>query len=127
MSAFKSTPYRNFLCLFLALYLFNYSIDSRDSHSDHIAEDLSLNDIESILEFTMELVFGWDNFMQEHDEQDDINGGPVAHHIFIGGFATVTWLPIDPRGIEVVHRYKDPQQGFVQNSPDILSPPPRFI
>jgi len=127
MSAFKFISYRNFLCLFLALYLFNYSIDSRDSHADHIAEDLSLNDIESILEFTMELVFGWDNFMQEHDEKDDRNGSTIAHHIFVGGFATVTCLPNAARGIEVVHRYKDPEQGFVQNSPDILSPPPRLI
>lgn len=127
MSASKSISFRNFLSLFLALYLFNYSIDSRDSHADHIAEDLSLNDIESLLEFTLEFVFGWENFMREHDEQDDRNGSLIAHHIFIGGFTTVTCLPADVSGIEIVHHYRDPQQSFVQNSPDILSPPPRFI
>jgi hypothetical protein len=59
----------------MALYLFNFSIDTRDAHPDHIAEDLSLNDIESIFEFSLECILGIHNAVAEHDERDQDHAG----------------------------------------------------
>lgn len=59
----------------MAIYLFNFSIDSRDAHSDSVAEDLSVNDIESIYEFLSESVLGIENAVEEHDERDQDDGG----------------------------------------------------
>jgi hypothetical protein len=63
------------ISLFFAVYLFNFSIDSRDPHPDTVAEDLSLNDIESFFEFVAEVVLGIENAVAEHDERDHDEGG----------------------------------------------------
>ena len=56
--------------IFLAILLFNYSIDIPDLHSDEITEDLSTNDIESVSELFLEVVLGIENAVPEHDEDD---------------------------------------------------------
>lgn len=61
--------YRIF-CLVFALHFLNVSIDSRDPYPDHIPEDLSLNDIETITEFIAEVVLGWENAFREHEDDD---------------------------------------------------------
>jgi hypothetical protein len=65
------------MCFLLALHIFNFSIDPRDPHPDNIPEDLSFNDIESITEFLTEVVFGWANVFEEHDEHDSNEGGAL--------------------------------------------------
>lgn len=55
--------------------MFNFSIDSRDLHSNQIDEDLSVNDIESYYEFVAEAVMGFENALEEHDEHDQEAGG----------------------------------------------------
>jgi hypothetical protein len=62
------------VALTLALYLLNFSIDSRDALPDHLGEDLSYNDIESEMEFLAEVVFGSSNVFEEHDEKDNYDG-----------------------------------------------------
>lgn len=68
---------RKFFSLLLALYILNFSIDSPDSAPDHIAEDLSLNDIESFYEFFLEDIIGIENAVEEHDERDHEDGGAL--------------------------------------------------
>jgi hypothetical protein len=63
------------ICLLMALYLFNFSIDTRDANPDIIPEDLTVNDIESFIEFVTEDVFGFNNAIAEHDEHDADDGG----------------------------------------------------
>jgi hypothetical protein len=55
----------------LALHIFNFSIDSKDAHPDHHGEDLSHNDIESIVEFIAEVIFNMPDAFAEHDEKDN--------------------------------------------------------
>jgi hypothetical protein len=72
MKLISSTYVRSYriFCLLFALHFLNLSIDSKDRHPDFIPEDLSFNDIESVTEFIAEVVFGWHDAFQEHDEDD---------------------------------------------------------
>lgn len=72
----------SFLSFLLALHLLNFSIDSKDAHPDYIAEDLAYNDIESILEFTFEILLGFDNAFFEYDEEDEEDGSRIGFHLF---------------------------------------------
>ena len=63
---------------FLALWIFNCSIDVPDYFCDEIPEDLSFNDIESVYEFFLEVVFEIDNAVPEHDEDDSEDGSNVS-------------------------------------------------
>ena len=70
------------VCLLLALHFLNLSIDSRDPNPDSIPEDLTFNDIESVTEFITEIVFGWHNAFEEHDERDSDEGGALDFYKF---------------------------------------------
>ncbi len=60
----------------MALLILNISIDSPDSYYTlsggwaHGQENLSMNDIESIYEFTTEVIFGLDDHVPETDDHD---------------------------------------------------------
>ena len=56
--------------LFLALLLFNISIDTPDLYGDQVKEDLSYNDIESVSELFFEIVLGLENFIPENEDDD---------------------------------------------------------
>lgn len=72
----------SFLSFLLAFHLLNFSIDSKDAHPDYIAENLAYNDIESILEFTFEVLLGFDNAFFEYDEEDEEDGSRMGFHLF---------------------------------------------
>ncbi len=59
------------LSLLLALHFFNLSIDPPDPHPNSVPEDLSINEMESIVELIMEGLFGLDDLIEEHDDNDD--------------------------------------------------------
>lgn len=54
----------------MALYLLNISVDSPDPYPEHIPEDLSFNDQESIVEIIVEKVLGFENAIEEYDDHD---------------------------------------------------------
>lgn len=66
----KHTALRIFWLL-MALHILDFSVDSPDLYPDCIAEDLSINDMESIVEIVLEKVFKLDNAIPEYDEYDD--------------------------------------------------------
>lgn len=55
----------------MALIILNCSVDNPDAHPDCVAEDLSFNDMESIVEIVLEEGIGIKNAIPEHDEPDD--------------------------------------------------------
>lgn len=59
-----------FLCLVMALNILNYSVDTPDAQAENIPEDLSFNDMESIVEIILEQLLGFDNAIAEIDEND---------------------------------------------------------
>lgn len=61
--------------MFMALHVINCSIDLADPLPQSIAEDLSVNEMESIVEVVLEKALGLENAIVEADDYDDENGG----------------------------------------------------
>lgn len=56
------------ICLLLALHLFNVCVDSPDAQPAYLPEDLSINEMESVVEIVLEKGFEIENAISEHDE-----------------------------------------------------------
>lgn len=54
----------------MGLYLLNISVDTADPNPEHIPEDLSINDQESIIEIVLEKVLGYEDAIKEYDDHD---------------------------------------------------------
>jgi hypothetical protein len=61
----------------MAIHIFNLSVDTKDVAPDCIAEDLSINDQETVVEIVLEKVLGIDNAIAEQDEPDEEDGGAL--------------------------------------------------
>lgn len=61
----------------MALHIFNLSIDAPDAQPESIAEDLSVNDIESVTELVLEKLLMIENAIPESDEKDTDDGSPL--------------------------------------------------
>ena len=61
-----------FRCLWfvLALHIFNCSVDTPDPQSDNVPEDLTYNDMESVVEIVLEQVLDINNAIAEKDDTD---------------------------------------------------------
>ena len=55
----------------MALHIFNISVDTPDAQPESVPEDLSINDMESVVEIVLEKGLGIDNAIAEHDEPDE--------------------------------------------------------
>ena len=56
------------------MQIFNLSVDAPDAQPRHVQEDLTINDMESIVEIILEKIFVIDDAIPEHDDADDENG-----------------------------------------------------
>ncbi len=54
----------------MGIYLLNISVDTADPNPNHIPEDLSINDQESIVEIIVEQVLGFEDAFKEYDDND---------------------------------------------------------
>lgn len=54
----------------MGVYLLNISVDTVDPTPEYIAEDLSFNDQESIVEIVVEKFLGYTNLIKEYDDHD---------------------------------------------------------
>lgn len=70
MKKFRNSTFCKIIWGFLALQLLNISIDSPDPHPNYIPEDLTFNDQESIVEFVAETLLGYEDFIEEYDDND---------------------------------------------------------
>jgi len=109
----------------LAVYLFNFSIDSRDAHSDSVAEDLSYNDIESFYEFLAEDVLGIENAVEEHDERDQEEGGAFEFKKFYFSTTISKILMSATTYISKIYSGIDYCEPLAIRATEIDSPPPR--
>lgn len=66
----KNSLFR-FVCILLALHIFNVSIDMPDGQPYDVPEDLSINEQESFIELVLEQWLGIENAVAEHDEPGD--------------------------------------------------------
>lgn len=109
----------------MALYLLNFSIDSRDAHPDHVAEDLSFNDIESLFEFSLECILNIENAITEHDERDQDHAGSFDFNkiFYQPVIAEVQWKAAN--FIRLVHPLNSMMEELSNRSLEITSPPPK--
>lgn len=54
----------------IGLFMLNISVDAADPNPEHIPEDLSINDQESIIEIIVEKVLGYEDAFKEYDDHD---------------------------------------------------------
>ncbi len=54
----------------MGFYLLNISVDAADPNPEHIPEDLSINDQESIVEIVIEQILGYEDTFKEYDDHD---------------------------------------------------------
>ena len=109
----------------LALHLLNFSIDSKDAHPDYIAEDLAYNDIESILEFTVEILLGFDDAFFEYDEEDEEDGSRIGFYLFYTQVSAVYCALF--RESPVVNYNLPGIVTYIENFLLIHSPPPKAL
>lgn len=62
-----------FFCGLVALTILNISVDAPDMQPQYVPEDLSYNEVESLVEFVLEDVLGMENAIPEQDDNDDVN------------------------------------------------------
>lgn len=62
----------------MALLIFNCSVDTADPQPENIPEDLSYNDMESVVEILLEKVLDIDNAIAEKDDADTDDGGTFS-------------------------------------------------
>ena len=65
----------------LACHILNLSIDTPDTNSNYVPEDLTFNDLESITELVLEKCLGMKNALVEYDEHDEPNGNSLDNKI----------------------------------------------
>ncbi|MFD2603872.1 hypothetical protein ACFSSG_00145 [Euzebyella marina] len=70
LSRLRNNGLVKFLWAIMGLYLLNISIDAADPHPNHIPENLSINDQESIVEIVVEQLLGFENAFEEYDDND---------------------------------------------------------
>lgn len=63
----------------MGLYLLNISVDAVDANPDFIAEDLSYNEQESIIEFIAESILGHKDAFPEYDDHDPEEHGKKSN------------------------------------------------
>lgn len=54
----------------MGLYFLNISVDTADLHPEHVSENLSVNDQESLIEIFVEKVLGYEDAIKEYDDTD---------------------------------------------------------
>lgn len=78
MNFFRNHIFSKTILWMLTLHFINVSVDPPDKEMFGVAEDLSINDMESVMEIIIENFMGVDNFFPEHDEDD-----AKSHRVYI--------------------------------------------
>ncbi|MFD2891024.1 hypothetical protein ACFS5J_03240 [Flavobacterium chuncheonense] len=110
----------------MGLYLLNISVDVADPNPEHIPEDLSFNDQESIVELVVEKVLGFEDAIQEyddHDTEDHNKQKNIKIDLLVHVFKADKFTPnqIDKRK----KLYSDCVARLTQGFNEIDSPPPK--
>jgi len=70
ISQIRNSTFSKILWCLMGLYMLNISVDAADPNPNHIPEDLSFNDQESIIEIIVEQVLGYEDAIKEYDDND---------------------------------------------------------
>lgn len=70
LSQIRNSVFTKILWGLIGLHLLNISVDTEDPNPEHIPEDLSINDQESIIEIVVEKILGYEDAIEEYDDHD---------------------------------------------------------
>lgn len=122
----RHSLFSKILCGSLGLYLLNISVDSADPNPQHVPEDLTFNDQESIIEFIVEQVLGYEDLIKEYDDHDseDVNKKNNFKLTFLAPA-----LPVAPDAPEPAVKTKKTSPThtawLVSAFTEVASPPPK--
>lgn len=120
LSIIRSSLASRLALWFLLLLLLNLSIDPPDSRPAHIAEDLTVNEIESILELVLEEVCAMESSVPESDESDEEKNIAKVRYDLFGQDGAVTVY----RLLMAVQTSCFDSPFISGTKPEIASPPP---
>ncbi len=126
MQFFRNHIISRIFCVLMALHIFNMCVDTPDAEPESVPEDLTINDMESIVEIVLEKGFGIDNAIAEHDEPDESDSGSFEMSKEFKVYShQVTLKILSPEVIFVTHNsdYSDPYYSAFVN--EITPPPPK--
>jgi len=115
---------RRILAFLLALYIFNFSIDSPDAQPDCIPEDLSNNDTESVYELLLEDVLGIESAIDEHDERDEDDRRAFGFQKYVYN-GTLTGSQFRINTLLSKSSLRDYREDFASRPHEVHSPPPK--
>lgn len=70
LDALRGKTWTKYFWYFMAIHLLNLSVDAPDLTPSYIAEDLMINDQESVMELIAETVLGFEDAFPEYDDND---------------------------------------------------------
>lgn len=123
----KALFFNRIVSIALAIHLFNFSIDPRDTAPSYIPENLSINDIESIAEFVCEEVFDLPNAFEETDDADqdiETGNGSILKVYFSSSVLDIKSACISPYCIQYPIIHKTCLDLFKS---EITIPPPKVV
>ena len=111
----------------MGLYLLNISVDSADPNPEHIPEDLSLNDQESIVEIVIEKILGYEDVIREYDDHDREDHGEKKNvKIDLSTHLTVDHNSSHPDLIGKKRPFPDHEACLTNGFSEIDTPPPKI-
>jgi hypothetical protein len=113
--------------MFMAAHILNCSVDMPDIQPDYIPENLSYNDMESIIEIVLEKVFKIENAIVEYDEKDtdDRIGFEIEKQFTFFYQRDIKYDPVFDNKLTAVVSINYLDQFFLQFHPEIVPPPPK--
>ncbi len=113
--------------IMLAFTILNCSVDSPDRLPFNTTEDLSYNDMESVLEVVIEKVLDCDNFFVEYDDNDEGDSGQFSFKKGIDFYTPIDLYPFQFADVDtspIKHAgYKETYTS--QFHSELVPPPPK--
>lgn len=108
--------------------MLNCSIDAPDGLPGFKAEDLSINEMESISEVVLEKCLGFEKAVPEHDENDqeeglDLKWYKLATPVWRPSFDNIVKYNLQPESLG----FPENQKVCCQYSPGTDAPPPKNV
>jgi hypothetical protein len=118
-----------FLWGFMSLYLLNCFVDSPDAQPSHFPEDLTYNDLESIIEIVVEKVLGFENAIPEYDDNDTNQDFAGKSTFLIDFFIVPNSALCSTDNYRCLKKGKLAEQNWILSSPyyEIHTPPPDVL
>jgi hypothetical protein len=111
----------------MALHILNFSVDSPDALPDYVPEDLTINDMESVVEIILEKVLNIENAIAEYDEKDTADGSSFEikkpFSFFLQTNIKIDQVFHNKQTVVVQTNYVE--QFSSQFHPEIVPPPPK--